>query len=83
VLSYVLAFTTTCCAHARSVTEAEAQKWDEERDLREQRAATLRQQLLEQYQRRGQAPPDVLLQQGQQQQQQRQQQRPEQRQDRL
>ncbi|WIA14449.1 hypothetical protein OEZ85_002974 [Tetradesmus obliquus] len=45
----------------RIVTQAEAQNWEETRDLREQRAAALRQQLLEQYRKRGQAPPEALL----------------------
>jgi hypothetical protein len=46
---------------ASSVTQAEAQNWEESREQREQRAAALRQQLLEQYRQRGQAPPEVLL----------------------
>jgi hypothetical protein len=43
------------------VTEAEAQKWEEHREERQQRAADLKQRLLEQYRQRGQAPPEVLL----------------------
>lgn len=43
------------------MTEAEAQKWEEHREEREQRAAHLKQRLLEQYRQKGQAPPDALL----------------------
>jgi hypothetical protein len=46
---------------ACSVTEAEAQKWEEHREEREQRAAQLKQRLLEQYRQRGQAPPEALV----------------------
>ena len=45
-----------------SVTEAEAQKWEEHREERVERAAQLKQQLLQQYKQRGQAPPEVLAQ---------------------
>lgn len=47
--------------HTRRVTEAEAQKWEEHREERQQRAADLKQRLLEQYRQRGQAPPEVLF----------------------
>jgi hypothetical protein len=50
-----------CAACCTSVTEAEAQKWEEHREEREQRAADLKQRLLEQYRQRGQAPPEVLV----------------------
>lgn len=56
-----------CCLHTShahvsgSVTEAEAQKWEEHREEREQRAADLKQRLLQQYRQRGQAPPEVLV----------------------
>lgn len=46
---------------ACSVTEAEAQKWEEHREEREQRAAQLKQRLLEQYRQRGQTPPEALV----------------------
>lgn len=44
-----------------SVTEAEAQKWEEHREERQERAARLKQQLLLQYKQRGQAPPPEVL----------------------
>lgn len=43
------------------MTEAEAQKWEEEREWRQERAAKLKQSLLEQYRQRGQDVPEVLL----------------------
>jgi hypothetical protein len=43
-----------------SVTQAEAANWESNKEERQQRAEQLKQHLLDQYKRRGQAPPEVL-----------------------